>query len=501
MALALASRAATCVCARSVSTIWSPMVITGLSENFGSCSTMAMRPPRSSRLCRGVQCRRSTPLNASRLAATRASGAVRPRIARPVCVLPEPDSPTMPSRSRPSVNETPRTASVRPPSRLGNETRRSSTTSIAILVNGTQFISRLGIERVAQAVTQKVEGEAHHEDGRAGRRRDPPVIEHVEPSVGDHGAPFGHRRLRAEAQEAQARRGENDARHVQRDADDHRGHAQRHDVAQDDPPRRRADQLHGGDVVGAPNGERLGARDPRIRRPRRDRDGEHRVLDAGTERCDEGERQDETREREEDVGDAHQRRVDEPSRITRDGTHDKPDGCGQDGHQNHDKQRDARAEDDARKDVAALVVGAEPVRGRRRQQARGAQVADVRRVRGQHVGEHGRQHQADHDQQGPASRGGCARTCATRRTRARRTACRRERGRSDISQSCRLSRGTASLPAALVGHRACFIARVLGSSMLYSRSASRLRPMKIEPTTIVAPSTAFMSAFCSEFVR
>ena len=48
-------------------------------------------------------------------------------MARPVCVLPEPDSPTMPRRSRPSVNETPRTASVLPPSRFGNETRSSST--------------------------------------------------------------------------------------------------------------------------------------------------------------------------------------------------------------------------------------------------------------------------------------------------------------------------------------------------------------------------------------
>ena len=33
-------------------------------------------------------------------------------IARPTVDLPEPDSPTMPSFSRPSVNETPRTASI-----------------------------------------------------------------------------------------------------------------------------------------------------------------------------------------------------------------------------------------------------------------------------------------------------------------------------------------------------------------------------------------------------
>ena len=70
-------------------------------------------------LPRAEQRRRSMPLNSSRCAETRPSGAVRPRMARPVCVLPEPDSPTMPRRSRPSVNETPRTASVVPPSRFG----------------------------------------------------------------------------------------------------------------------------------------------------------------------------------------------------------------------------------------------------------------------------------------------------------------------------------------------------------------------------------------------
>ena len=57
------------------------------------------------------------------------------------------------------------------------------------------------------------------------------------------------------------------------------------------------------------------------------RDGDHRVPDAGTERRDEGERQDQTREREEDVGDAHQRRVDEPARIAGDGAHASPMGA------------------------------------------------------------------------------------------------------------------------------------------------------------------------------
>ena len=71
-------------------------------------------------------------------------------------------------------------------------------------------------------------------------------------------------------------------------------------------------QPHRGDVVALADGQRLGARDARVGRPGGDGDGDDRVLDAGPERGDEGERQDQPREGEEDVGDAHQHRVDQP---------------------------------------------------------------------------------------------------------------------------------------------------------------------------------------------
>ena len=49
---------------------------------------------------------------------------------------------------------------------------------------------------------------------------------------GNHRAPFRRRRLRAEPEKAQPRRGQDDARHVQRQADDHRRQAQRHDLGE-----------------------------------------------------------------------------------------------------------------------------------------------------------------------------------------------------------------------------------------------------------------------------
>ena len=68
-----------------VSTICSPIVITGFSENFGSCSTIAMRAAAQARgAALGGQRSRSIPANSSRFAVTRALGRRSPRIARPV---------------------------------------------------------------------------------------------------------------------------------------------------------------------------------------------------------------------------------------------------------------------------------------------------------------------------------------------------------------------------------------------------------------------------------
>ena len=96
------------------SSICAPTRITGLSEYFGSCRTMPMRPPRSVAPLRAggaqqVDARELEPVGADAPAA--AAGRI---IARPIVDLPEPLSPTMPSFSRPTVSETPRTASTRP---------------------------------------------------------------------------------------------------------------------------------------------------------------------------------------------------------------------------------------------------------------------------------------------------------------------------------------------------------------------------------------------------
>ena len=70
-----------------------------------------MRRPRMPSISRSLAPRRSVPPKRMRSAVIRAVGSSFSS-ARPIVDLPEPLSPTMPSFSRPTVNETSRTAST-----------------------------------------------------------------------------------------------------------------------------------------------------------------------------------------------------------------------------------------------------------------------------------------------------------------------------------------------------------------------------------------------------
>ena len=109
------------------------------------------------------------PSKVSRLAVTSPGGGVRPRMARPVCDLPEPDSPTMPRRSRPREKETPRTASTD----AGAEVKANP--QIFDLEKRLRHLRGLRVEDVAQAVAEQVEAEADDEDGDARASRRPTI--------------------------------------------------------------------------------------------------------------------------------------------------------------------------------------------------------------------------------------------------------------------------------------------------------------------------------------
>ena len=114
---------------RSGSAICLPTFMTGLSEVMGSWKIIAISAPQMFRRCRRLMVVSSIPskrTEPSRITLRRGSS---PMIERERMVLPEPDSPTMPSeRPRANVKLTPSTARTTP-SAVSNDVRRFSTSS------------------------------------------------------------------------------------------------------------------------------------------------------------------------------------------------------------------------------------------------------------------------------------------------------------------------------------------------------------------------------------
>ena len=104
---------------------------TGFSDDEGSWKIIEIRRPRICRIRFGGSSSRFRPSNSRRPDVTTAVLGNSRRIDNPVTVLPQPDSPTMPTNSPPRTSsDTPSTAR-RVRRRVRNSTRRSSTVSNA----------------------------------------------------------------------------------------------------------------------------------------------------------------------------------------------------------------------------------------------------------------------------------------------------------------------------------------------------------------------------------
>ncbi len=93
----------------------------------------------------------------------------------------------------------------------------------------------LGVEPVAEAVAEEVEGEHGERDGEAGEQDHPGrrLVE-IRARARQHQAPGRRRLSHAEPEERQARLEQDGLRHRRRHHDQERGDDVRHDVAQDD---------------------------------------------------------------------------------------------------------------------------------------------------------------------------------------------------------------------------------------------------------------------------
>src|SRR6185369_11145139 len=166
--------------------------------------------------------------------------AVRPIAAIRIWLLPEPDSPTMPSTSpRRTSKLTPSTARTQPCSSL-KSTVRSRADRIGIAPGRPLTSALVRIEGIAQAVSNEVEteqgGRQHaarqHQQARIGLDRPGAIV--------DQGAPGTRRRLNAKAKEAQGGFCDDDLQHQEAGIDDHDIERIRHDMLFDDLPFRHA---------------------------------------------------------------------------------------------------------------------------------------------------------------------------------------------------------------------------------------------------------------------
>ena len=98
-ALVQALRRLSCSCTRMGSATWSPMVNSGFSEAMGSWRIMAIRLPRMCRISTSDLGTRSSPSKRMAPPTMRAAVGSRRSSERARVVLPEPDSPTIPSVS------------------------------------------------------------------------------------------------------------------------------------------------------------------------------------------------------------------------------------------------------------------------------------------------------------------------------------------------------------------------------------------------------------------
>ncbi|GCC46244.1 hypothetical protein chiPu_0030610, partial [Chiloscyllium punctatum] len=187
-------------------------------------------------------------------------------------------------------------------------------------------------------------------------------------------AALGHdvapgRRLRrdAGAEERQDRLGQDRGRADISALHDQRRDRVRHQMPPHDLRQARAERDRGLDIGLLARGQHHRAHQACYARDLGDGDRDHHGPDAGARQRDHGDCEQNGRDRHQAVHHAHHHRID-PAEEAGDEADQEPDGDRADGGAEPDYQRDPRAVDDARQQVASIGVGAEQILRARRLQ-------------------------------------------------------------------------------------------------------------------------------------
>ncbi len=120
-------------CSAIVSISWKATVNDGFRLEVGSWKIMAISAPSSARRSRCAIARRSRPAKKSRSALTRPGSSTRPSSDSAVTLLPDPDSPTIPTTSPGAIEKLTSSTATRDAPPAANSTRRRSTSSSAAM--------------------------------------------------------------------------------------------------------------------------------------------------------------------------------------------------------------------------------------------------------------------------------------------------------------------------------------------------------------------------------
>src|SRR5271170_6362128 len=190
-------------------------------------------------------------------------------------------------------------------------------------------------------------------------------------AVVEHRSPAGRRRRHAESEEAHGGFGENGSGHADRRLHDHGLNDVRQNVTDDDAQVARSESACRFDELALARGEDLSAHQAGVADPASERERENEIEDTGAAEGYERNRKQDSGEREERIHQDHvDEAVDASSVVAGDGADDEAEGERSGDDAAPDQHRDARAIDNARENVAAEFVGAEPVRMRWRIEAR-----------------------------------------------------------------------------------------------------------------------------------
>ena len=222
---------------------------------------------------------------------------------------------------------------------------------------------QLRIEPVAQGVAEQVEAEHGERDGDAREDRDPRRALGVFRPAPQHQAPGRDRLLHAEAEKRQRRleqdRLSDGRRHHHQIGREHIGHH----VPHDDAGMAEAGCARGVDVGHLPHRQRARPHHPGAARDERYGDGHDHVERAGAEDRHHGQRQDDQRKGHQHVHDAHQDHIETAAEMRAGDPEDQSHRAADEGRDEADQQSRARAVHDTRIEVAAELVGAQPVGG------------------------------------------------------------------------------------------------------------------------------------------